>query len=109
MNEEKSLLEKILGQGEERLEAFLQDLLTNPKVVEVMGKVIQRTQEARVRIEERLRSIYQLANLPTQEDLKNLEKKVQELEEKVKTISAQKGGKKTPSTKKGEGKKAKKR
>jgi polyhydroxyalkanoate synthesis regulator phasin len=81
--EERNLIERLIGMGEERLEAIIQELLTNPRVIQVMSKVIQRTQEARNLLEERLRQVYQLANIPTQADLKRLEDKLVELERRL--------------------------
>lgn len=85
-SDEKNLIERLIGMGEERLEAFVQELLTNPRVIQVMSKVIQRTQEARNLLEERLRQIYQLANIPTQADLKRLEEKLSELENRLQAL-----------------------
>jgi polyhydroxyalkanoate synthesis regulator phasin len=84
--EEKNIIERLIGMGEERLETIVQELLTNPKVIQVMSKVIQRTQEARTLLEERLRQVYQLANIPTQAELKRLEDKLVELEHRLASL-----------------------
>lgn len=86
-SEEKNLLERLIAMGEERLESFVQELLTNPRVIQVMSRVIQRTQETRNLLEERLRQVYQLANIPTQADLKRLEEKLASLESRVSELT----------------------
>jgi nucleoside-triphosphatase THEP1 len=83
---DRNLVEKLMSLGEDRLEAVFQELMGNPKVLAAFGQVLQRTQEARGRLETTLSQVYAWANLPTRDEVGRLERQIDDLESRIERL-----------------------
>lgn len=84
--DDRNLIEKLMSLGEDRLESVFQELMGNPKVLSAFGQVLQRTQEARGRLEISLSQVYAWANLPTRDEVGRLERQVDDLESRIERL-----------------------
>ena len=80
---EKSLSDRIVELGEERLQKLMQEITQNPRVLKALGDAIKTGGQARDSIVGALKGISQMLNLPGMEDLHRLETALAELGEKL--------------------------
>jgi polyhydroxyalkanoate synthesis regulator phasin len=77
---ENPMLKKMIATGEERMSKFAMQLLSNEKLMGVLQRSISSALEAKAAVEKNTQAILSSLNIPTANDVKKLEGKIEELE-----------------------------
>lgn len=80
---DRSLADKIVELGEERLQKLMQELMQNPRILKAISDAIKTGTQARENITGVLKGITQMLNLPGLEDVQRMENTLAELGEKL--------------------------
>ena len=83
MSERKKFLERWRDAGEEKLQDFVDELLSNPRFAETFGRTIAQAGSAKKKFDRNLRVALNLANVPTKADYEDLVRKVVKLGDAV--------------------------
>lgn len=78
--DDRGLFQRILSMGEQRLNRLAEELLSNPRFAEVMGKALQTAMETKGRVDRNMQSVLSLLNLPSKADYRKLSTKVEALQ-----------------------------
>lgn len=87
MNESASILDKILSMGEEAQGQLLAKLLSSDRVVSLLNIAINSGGVARAAVESGMLSLFKAFNVPSLDDVQELERKLDDLEELVTEIA----------------------
>ena len=106
-SEEQSLLQKLFSLGEDRMNKLLEELLSNPRFAEALGKTVQAALETKGRVDRNMQTVLSLLNLPSKSDYKKLATKIEALQGSMVNLSikldrilaAQKNGEPAPTPK----------
>lgn len=79
--QDNGLVKSLLGLGEERMGEVVSQLLANERFVSAMQGAITQGLEAKCAVDKNLARLFDLANVPTLEDVYQLREKLQELED----------------------------
>jgi hypothetical protein len=83
MTESKKLLERWRDAGDEKIQDFVNELLSNPRFAQVFGQAIAEADAAKKTVDRNLRLALNLANVPTKADYEDLVRKVVKLGDSV--------------------------
>jgi len=81
-----SLLKKVSGLGEEKLQKLIQELMNNEKIVITLMKVMQKTQEAKQTLDKNVQGALELINVPSKDDYNEIKKEITDISKKVNTL-----------------------
>jgi polyhydroxyalkanoate synthesis regulator phasin len=84
---ENPLLKKMIATGEERMSKMAANLLTNEKLMGVVQKTFSAALDAKGLVEKNLQAALSTLNVPTANDVKKLEGKLEELEKVFESLS----------------------
>lgn len=79
-HDDQSFFQRLFSMGEERLNRLAEELLSNPRFAEAMGKTLQRAMETKGRVDRNMQTVLSLLNLPSKADYKKLATKVEALQ-----------------------------
>jgi polyhydroxyalkanoate synthesis regulator phasin len=85
---ENPLLKKMIATGEERMSKLAANLLTNEKLMGVVQKTFSAALDAKGLVEKNLQAALSTLNVPTANDVKKLEGKLEELEKVFESLSS---------------------
>ena len=88
MNESASFLDKIFSMGEEAQGQLLAKLLSSERLVSLMSIALNSGGVARAAVESGLLSLFKAINVPSLDDVQELERKLDDLEDLVTEIAA---------------------
>jgi len=95
---ENPLLKKMIATGEERMSKLAANLLTNEKLMGVVQKTFSAALDAKGLVEKNLQAALSTLNVPTANDVKKLEGKLEELEKVFESLSSRIAGLSKPET-----------
>jgi len=95
---ENPLLKKMIATGEERMSKLAANLLTNEKLMGVVQKTFRAALDAKGLVEKNLQAALSTLNVPTANDVKKLEGKLEELEKVFESLSSRIAGLSKPET-----------
>lgn len=87
--ESKTLVRKIMGLGEERATALMEDLLSNEAVSAAVAKAMSRTQKYKAQLDKNVSMALSLVNQPTREDFDKLRKQMRNLQRELEDLKEQ--------------------
>ncbi len=85
--EEQSILQKLFSLGEDRMNKLLEELLSNPRFAEALGKTVQAALETKGRVDRNMQTVLSLLNLPSKSDYKKLATKIEALQGSMVNLS----------------------
>lgn len=85
--EEPSILQKLFSLGEDRMNKLLEELLSNPRFAEALGKTVQAALETKGRVDRNMQTVLSLLNLPSKSDYKKLATKIEALQGSMVNLS----------------------
>ena len=86
MSDPESAVKTILGLGEERMSEVVNQLLGNETFVAAMQGAITQGMAAKKTVDTTVAKLLNVVNVPTLEDIEQVQGKVEELDEALKTI-----------------------
>jgi hypothetical protein len=78
--DDRSLFQRLFEMGEERLNRLAEELLSNPRFAEAIGKTLQKAMETKGRVDRNMQTVLGLLNLPSKADYKKLATKIEALQ-----------------------------
>jgi hypothetical protein len=78
--DDRTLFQRLYEMGEERLNKAAEELLSNPRFAEALGKTLQRAMETKGTVDRNMQTILGLLNLPSKADYRKLSTKVEALQ-----------------------------
>jgi len=79
MGTTKNPVRELLAAGEEKFDDMINELVTNPRFAEALGRTIQRGVGAKKTLDRRMRVALNLVNLPSRADYDDLTRRVVDL------------------------------
>ncbi|MDP8225940.1 MAG: hypothetical protein P9L99_21445 [Candidatus Lernaella stagnicola] len=79
MSESKNLVGRLVDASEEKLQDIADELLSNPRFAEALGRAIRRADETKGAVDRNLRLVLNMVNVPTKADYDDLVRKVVKL------------------------------
>lgn len=79
-SDERTLLHRILEMGEQRLNQAAEELLSNPRFAEAMGRAVQTAMETKGRVDQNMQNVLGFLNVPSSRDYQKLAAKVEALQ-----------------------------
>ena len=86
-SEEQSILQRLFSLGEDRMNKLLEELLSNPRFAEALGKTVQAALETKGRVDRNMQTVLSLLNLPSKSDYKKLATKIEALQGSLVNLS----------------------
>ena len=86
-SEEQSILQKLFSLGEDRMNKLLEELMSNPRFAEALGKTVQAALETKGRVDRNMQTVLSLLNLPSKSDYKKLATKIEALQGSLVNLS----------------------
>jgi polyhydroxyalkanoate synthesis regulator phasin len=80
------MLKKIFELGEEQVGKLAQQLMSNERFINAVQAVVTNSLKAKGMLDKHVRLALSAANLPSIEDVDNLRKKIEELEDTVRRL-----------------------
>src|SRR5438270_7984057 len=77
---ENPMLKKMIATGEERMSKIAMQLLSNEKLMGALQRSISTAMDAKATVEKNTQALLSTFNIPTANDVKKLEGKIEELE-----------------------------
>ncbi|MFM7144127.1 MAG: hypothetical protein ACKO2K_19665 [Alphaproteobacteria bacterium] len=74
------LWQRLLGVGEERVGAFVGELLSSPQVADAIGKALSGAARTKGTVDRNMQMVLSTLNVPTRQDLATLTAKVEALQ-----------------------------
>ena len=78
--DDRGLFQRLFEMGEERLNGLAEELLSNPRFTEAIGKTIQKAMETKGRVDRNMQTVLALLNLPSKTDYRKLATKIEALQ-----------------------------
>lgn len=88
-SEQRTLVRKIMGLGEERVAELMEELLSNEAVSAAVGKAMTRTQKYKAMLDKNVAMALSLVNQPTRDDFDKLRKQVRNLQRELEDLREQ--------------------
>lgn len=79
-HDEQTFLSRFLSLGEERMNKILEELMSNPRFAEALGKAVQTALETKGRVDRNMQTVLSLLNLPSKSDYRKLATKIEALQ-----------------------------
>jgi polyhydroxyalkanoate synthesis regulator phasin len=79
-HDEQTFLQRFLSLGEERMNKILEELMSNPRFAEALGKAVQTALETKGRVDRNIQTVLSLLNLPSKSDYRKLATKIEALQ-----------------------------
>ncbi len=76
MSEPKSPVKRLLADGEEKFQDMVNELVSNPRFAEALGKALKSGARTKGKIDRNLQTALHLAHVPTKADYEDLVHKV---------------------------------
>ena len=70
--DEQTILQRFLSLGEERMNNILEELLSNPRFADGLGKAVQTALETKGTVDRNMQTVLSLLNLPSKSDYRKL-------------------------------------
>jgi len=78
--DEPTILQRLFSLGEERMNKLLEELLSNPRFGEALGKAVQTALETKGRVDRNMQTVLGILNLPSKSDYRKLATKIEALQ-----------------------------
>ena len=77
---DRGLFQRLFEMGEERLNVLAEELLSNPRFAEAIGKTLRTAMETKGRVDRNMQTVLGLLNLPSKADFRRLATKIEALQ-----------------------------
>ena len=77
---DRTILQRLLETGEDRFNRLVEELLSNPRFADAVGKTVQTAMDAKGRVDRNMQTVLNLLNLPSKSDYKKLATKIEALQ-----------------------------
>ena len=84
---DQNILQRIISLGEGSMNKLLEELLSNPRFSEALGKTVQAALETKGRVDRNMQTVLSLLNLPSKSDYKKLATKIEALQGSLVNLS----------------------
>lgn len=78
--DEPTILQRLFSLGEERMNKLLEELMSNPRFAEALGKAVQTALETKGRVDRNMQTVLSILNLPSKSDYRKLATKIEALQ-----------------------------
>jgi len=83
----QSMLQGLVGRGEEVVGVFLEELGRNPKVREQVGKTLERAVDAKRAVDKNMQTVLSMLNVPSRADFHRVLTKIENLQGSIINLS----------------------
>jgi len=83
----QSMLQGLVGRGEEVVSVFLEELGRNPKVREQVGKTLERAVDAKRAVDKNMQTVLSVLNVPSRADFHRVLTKIENLQGSIVNLS----------------------
>jgi polyhydroxyalkanoate synthesis regulator phasin len=85
--DDESVFQRLRKMGEQQANRLVEEMLSNPRVAEALGKTIQTAMETKGRVDRNMQTVLSLLNLPSKADYRKLATKVEALQGSLVNLS----------------------
>jgi polyhydroxyalkanoate synthesis regulator phasin len=77
---DRSILQRLFDMGEERFNKLVEELISNPRFAESLGKAVQTAVDTKGKVDRNMQTLLGLLNLPSKSDYRKLSMKIEALQ-----------------------------